>query len=69
MLEFQQFNMMWDKKMADYEKHAEELVVSMRVSEPTPGRIRQHLGTPPRLTTSLRRVATNLSIGQSLRHR
>ena len=26
MLEFQQFNMVWDKKMTEYERHAEELV-------------------------------------------
>lgn len=30
MLEFQQFNTIWDKKMSDYEKHIEELVVNMR---------------------------------------
>ena len=30
MLEFQQFNMIWDKKMADYETHAEELVEAMK---------------------------------------
>ncbi len=30
MLEFQQFNMIWDKKMADYEENAEELVEAMR---------------------------------------
>lgn len=31
MLEFQQFNIVWDKKMADYEHHAEDMVFSMRV--------------------------------------
>lgn len=31
MLEFQQFNMAWDRKMADYEQNAEDMVVSMRV--------------------------------------
>lgn len=36
MLEFQQFNMAWDKKMADYERHAEELVLSMRVRSVSP---------------------------------
>lgn len=30
MLEFQQFNMIWDQKMADYEAHAEELVEAMK---------------------------------------
>lgn len=30
MLEFQQFNMIWDKKMAEYEAHAEELVEAMK---------------------------------------
>jgi cobalamin biosynthesis Mg chelatase CobN len=30
MLEFQQFNMIWDNKMADYETHAEELVEAMK---------------------------------------
>lgn len=31
MLEFQQFNLIWDKKMAEYEEHAEELVEAMKV--------------------------------------
>ena len=31
MLEFQQFNMIWDKKMQEYEAHAEELVETMKV--------------------------------------
>ena len=30
MLEFQQFNLIWDKKMAEYETHAEELVETMK---------------------------------------
>lgn len=30
MLEFQQFNMIWDKKMAEYETHAGELVEAMK---------------------------------------
>jgi hypothetical protein len=30
MLEFQQFNMIWDRKMGEYESHAEELVAAMR---------------------------------------
>ena len=30
MLEFQQFNYIWDKKMTEYEKHAEELVEAMK---------------------------------------
>jgi RNA polymerase-binding transcription factor DksA len=30
MLEFQQFNMIWDRKMADYERHAEELIEAMK---------------------------------------
>jgi cobalamin biosynthesis Mg chelatase CobN len=30
MLEFQQFNMIWDNKMAEYERHAEELVSAMK---------------------------------------
>lgn len=30
MLEFQQFNQIWDKKMAEYESHAEELVEAMK---------------------------------------
>jgi len=33
MLEFQQFNMVWDKKMAEYEHHAENLVEAMKVRE------------------------------------
>ena len=32
MLEFQQFNMVWDKRMEDYERHAEDMVFAMRVS-------------------------------------
>lgn len=31
MLEFQQFNTVWDKRMADYESHAEDMVFAMRV--------------------------------------
>ena len=30
MLEFQQFNMIWDRKMADYEQNAEELIEAMK---------------------------------------
>ena len=30
MLEFQQFNQIWDKKMAEYEHHAEELIEAMK---------------------------------------
>jgi hypothetical protein len=30
MLEFQQFNMIWDRKMSEYETHAEELVEAMK---------------------------------------
>jgi cobalamin biosynthesis Mg chelatase CobN len=30
MLEFQQFNLVWDRKMAEYEAHAEELVEAMK---------------------------------------
>eukprot|EP01036_Dinobryon_divergens_P029380 gene29380-38465_t len=30
MLEFQQFNLIWDKKMAEYEAHAEDLVEAMK---------------------------------------
>ena len=30
MLEFQQFNLCWDKKMQEYEQHAKELVEAMR---------------------------------------
>jgi hypothetical protein len=30
MLEFQQFNMVWDKKMADFEVNAEDMVAAMR---------------------------------------
>jgi cobalamin biosynthesis Mg chelatase CobN len=30
MLEFQQFNLIWDRKMAEYETHAEELVEAMK---------------------------------------
>lgn len=33
MLEFQQFNAVWDKKMTDYEKNAGELVSAMKVSQ------------------------------------
>lgn len=35
MLEFQQFNMVWDKRMEDYERHAEDMVFAMRVSGAT----------------------------------
>lgn len=35
MLEFQQFNHVWDRKMEEYERNVEELVVNMRVSVPT----------------------------------
>lgn len=31
MLEFQQFNQVWDRKMEEYERNVEELVVNMRV--------------------------------------
>ena len=31
MPEFQQFNMVWDKKMSEYENHAEMLVESLKV--------------------------------------
>lgn len=31
MLEFQQFNQVWDRKMDEYERNVEELVVNMRV--------------------------------------
>lgn len=31
MLEFQQFNHVWDRKMDEYERNVEELVVNMRV--------------------------------------
>jgi cobalamin biosynthesis Mg chelatase CobN len=30
MLEFQQFNMIWDNKMSEYERHAEELIGAMK---------------------------------------
>src|SRR6056300_1063024 len=30
MLEFQQFNLIWDRKMQEYEKHAEELGEAMK---------------------------------------
>jgi len=30
MLEFQQFNVIWDKKMAEYEDHSEELIEAMK---------------------------------------
>ena len=30
MLEFQQFNIIWDRKMTEYEKHAAELVEAPR---------------------------------------
>lgn len=30
MLEFQQFNSLWDKKMSEYEAHAEDLIVAMK---------------------------------------
>lgn len=31
MLEFQQFNVVWDKKMAEYEEHSQQLLASMKV--------------------------------------
>lgn len=34
MLEFQQFNLVWDKKMGQYEEHAQGLLNSMAVSVP-----------------------------------
>lgn len=40
MLEFRQFNMVWDKKMTDYEHHAEDMVFAMRV------RFKIHRGDP-----------------------
>mmetsp|Transcript_8983 Transcript_8983/g.11913 ORF Transcript_8983/g.11913 Transcript_8983/m.11913 type:complete len:262 (+) Transcript_8983:109-894(+) len=30
MLEFQQFNMVWDKKMEEYESHAQDLIIAMK---------------------------------------
>lgn len=30
MLEFQQFNMIWDKKFSDYESHAQDLIDAMK---------------------------------------
>ena len=36
MLEFQQFNGIWDKKMADYERNAAELIDAMKVSITAP---------------------------------
>ncbi|CAM9553649.1 unnamed protein product, partial [Heterosigma akashiwo] len=30
MLEFQQFNMVWDRKMENYEQHAQDLILSMK---------------------------------------
>ena len=30
MLEFQQFNMIWDKKFTDYETHAQNLIDAMK---------------------------------------
>ena len=32
MLEFQQFNIVWDKKTADYERNADDLMLGMTVS-------------------------------------
>lgn len=37
MLEFQQFNLAWDKKMVDYERNAAELVEAMKVSSTCKG--------------------------------
>lgn len=31
MLEFQQFNAVWDRKMAEYERNVEQLAINMRV--------------------------------------
>jgi hypothetical protein len=31
MLEFQQFNAVWDRKMAEYERNVEQLALNMRV--------------------------------------
>ena len=31
MLEFQQFNSVWDRKMEEYERNIEELIINMRV--------------------------------------
>lgn len=33
MLEFQQFNIVWDKKTAEYERNAEDLIKNMKVKE------------------------------------
>jgi len=30
MLEFQQFNLLWDKKMAEYEENAAKLILAMK---------------------------------------
>ena len=32
MLEFQQFNLVWDRKMTEYDRHAQELLDAMKVS-------------------------------------
>jgi len=37
MLEYQQFNMDWDKKMGEYEQHAADLVDAMRTRHQVTG--------------------------------
>ena len=47
MLEFQQFNIVWDKKMAQYEQHADELVEAMQVCGRRRHRARRPLPARP----------------------
>ena len=53
MLEFQQFNIVWDKKMAQYEQHADELVEAMQVrcAPSPPTRAPPCTALPPHRTT------------------
>lgn len=73
MLEFQQFNIVWDKKMAQYEQHADELVEAMQVRgaaaplPPLPRASSALTPLPPPAATALalRRSATKASCASS----
>jgi len=49
MLEFQQFNGIWDKKMADYERNASQLIDAMKVSKKPPSQLYTTLGRQQKL--------------------
>lgn len=72
MLEFQQFNIVWDKKMAEYEQHAQDLVNEMkvrasRVSQRRPGAPTPHSRRTDTKSPLPRRHATRRSCSSSSR--